>query len=430
MTASAEIDKDAKEEGEHESVTCTFMGITTFVLGLIGGTFSAVFCKMSFDSLSEGLTPGEFKTFDKPVMILFLMFSGMVPAYFFWLLQQSFRPAFDREVLTPRMMFLLIIPCLCDLLCTLLLLMAQLYITASMWQMLRGTVIIITALLKRTVLNHKLRLHMWIGVLIITVAMVLVACTSLFGQADPSATAKDPRIGVLLVMLGCLAQGVQYVFEEKVMAQDSVPPLVVIGFEGIWGALLSLVVVYPLAYILPGNDQGSLENPFDSIAMIYNSSTLQFLLLAFIVTVTVYNCMAVYVTRYLSSIWHAILDNFRPITIWGADLALFYYLMPGSGFGEEWTSGSWLQLGGLMVLFFGTAVYNGSIMICDHGYSEISTDSVVVENDSMIKTDASMTTAALTRSPMVYKPTQRTGNSFNNVPSPMVSRPPKRPQEV
>ena len=49
------------------------------------------------------------------------------------------------------------------------------------------------------------------------------------------------------------------------------------------------------------------------------------------------------------------------------------------------------------VLFFGTAVYNGSIMICDHGYSEISTESVVVENDSMIKTDASMTTAALTR---------------------------------
>ena len=36
----------------------------------------------------------------------------------------------------------------------------------------------------------------------------------------------------------------------------------------------------------------------------------------FVVTVTCYNCAVVYVTKFLSAIWHAILDNFRPITIW------------------------------------------------------------------------------------------------------------------
>lgn len=41
--------------------------------------------------------------------------------------------------------------------------------------------------------------------------------------------------------------------------------------------------------------------------------------------------MAVYVTKYLSAIWHAILDNFRPITIWGLDLLIFYVLLPNSG---------------------------------------------------------------------------------------------------
>ena len=74
-----------------------------------------------------------------------------------------------------------------------------------------------------------------------------------------------------------------------------------------------------------------------------------------------YNCAAVYVTKYLSAIWHAILDNFRPITIWyvilflvcsntlyvksqalylnyyshyflrGVDLLIFYVFLPGSG---------------------------------------------------------------------------------------------------
>ena len=51
-----------------------------------------------------------------------------------------------------------------------------------------------------------------------------------------------------------------------------------------------------------------------------------------------------------------ILDNFRPITIWTADLALFYCLAPSLG--EEWTRYSWMQVAGLFVLLYGTAVYN------------------------------------------------------------------------
>ena len=111
---------------------------------------------------------GSIKNFAKPIMMLLLMFSGMVPAIFFWLLQQAFTDPKDREHITWNNVVVLIIPCVCDLLCTLLLLVAQLYITASMWQMLRGTVICITAVLKRVVLNHRLRNHMWVGVGIIT----------------------------------------------------------------------------------------------------------------------------------------------------------------------------------------------------------------------------------------------------------------------
>jgi hypothetical protein len=65
------------------------------------------------------------------------------------------------------------------------------------------------------------------------------------------------------------------VFEEKVMAVDNAPPLVVIGCEGLWGTVLTLILVYPLAYALPGKDNGSFEDPYDAIAMIQHSSTLQ-----------------------------------------------------------------------------------------------------------------------------------------------------------
>lgn len=48
----------------------------------------------------------------------------------------------------------------------------------------------------------------------------------------------------------------------------------VIGCEGVWGTVLSILVVYPLAYLMPGQDNGSFENPFDAIAMITNNSQL------------------------------------------------------------------------------------------------------------------------------------------------------------
>ena len=126
----------------------------------------------------------------------------------------------------------------------------------------------------------------WYGVTVITCAMFLVASTSFFGPTHESTpNDKDPRIGVILVILGCLgelklsdnilklacntaqppypaAQGLQYVFEERVMAVDNAPPLVVIGCEGLWGTLLTVSIVYPLSYVLPGKDNGSFEDPW------------------------------------------------------------------------------------------------------------------------------------------------------------------------
>ena len=54
---------------------------------------------------------------------------------------------------------------------------------------------------------------MIVGIMVIFVAMVIVASTTFFAPAAPvttgSAAGKDPRIGVVLVIMGCMAQGVQ-----------------------------------------------------------------------------------------------------------------------------------------------------------------------------------------------------------------------------
>ena len=66
----------------------------------------------------------------------------------------------------------------------------------------------------------------------------------------------------------------------------------------------------------------------------------------------------------MDAIWHAILDNFRPISVWGVDLIIFYALIGSTTtqYGEPWTEWSYLQLIGMLLLFLGTAIYNETIL--------------------------------------------------------------------
>ena len=121
--------------------------------------------------------------------------------------------------------------------------------------MLRGSVIVMTALLKRFVLGHELRVHMWSGIVVIAAAMIVVASVSLFEASDDDSTSSsstttvtssDAKIGVILVLTGCLAQGVQYVFEEKVMATDPDDP----GYIFIYFYFFHIVFIL---YFLPSS---------------------------------------------------------------------------------------------------------------------------------------------------------------------------------
>jgi hypothetical protein len=151
------------------------------------------------------------------------------------------------------------------------------------------------------------------------------------------------------------------------------PPLLLIGMEGLWGTILCVFIVYPLAYYLPGDDHGSYEDPFNTIAMFVNSRTIQSAFVVYFFAIFLYNFFAVLVTFLLNSVWHAILDNFRPITVWITDLFIFYAITTSGDFGEPWTKWSWVQVCGMAILLYGTAVYNapnaGSVRLEGQWYS-------------------------------------------------------------
>lgn len=274
------------------------------------------------------------------------------------------------------MYFFLIVPSIFDLGATALCMMGLRYLDTSIYQLLRGSGIIFVALMKQHVLGDVLYTFQWYGVVWNVISVVLVGYTAVLNTTtDTTANPQEAFLGVVLVMSGAFVQALQFVFEEKVMTMDdaAVPPLLLIGMEGLWGTILCLVVVYPIAFIIPGDDYGSYEDPYNTFEMLMNSTKIQLAFVIYFFTIFGYNVFAVLVTYTLNSIWHAILDNFRPITVWGTNMLIFYVITSSGDFGEPWTKYSYIQLIGMFVLLYGTAVYNapnaGSIKLNGEWYS-------------------------------------------------------------
>lgn len=205
-----------------------------------------------------------------------------------------------------RTYLFLIIPSIFDLIATFLANIGLMYVTVSVFQLMKCTVIIFVALLKRFVLHDRLSTYMWTGIGINTIAVIVVGCTS-FGNATSSSdhheTEANPALGIWMIVLSCLIQACQYVFEEKLM-DESAPPLVVVGMEGLWGLLLSTFVVYPIAYLVPGSDLGSQERFDDAVMMLINSPLACAVAGLYVSVVLGYNVFAILTTYLLNSIWY------------------------------------------------------------------------------------------------------------------------------
>lgn len=375
---------------------CGLTELLVFIAALIFGTMCSIMSKNMMGLHGEGIT-GEIELFEKPIFQTFGMFLGMLFALLMHFVVIAFKipfpgyvheneeqPANDDEekgersrllakqrtetpppmTTTPTWMyFFLAIPAIFDLAATALCMMGLKYIPVSIYQLLRGSGIIFVAVMKQIVLGDKLHNFQWIGIFWNVISVLMVGSTAILSEGGSGESdVEDPEsstalFGVALVLLGAFVQALQYVFEEKVMTMDiPAPPLLLIGMEGFWGTIFCLLVAYPLVYFTPGDDHGSYEDPFNTWYMITHSTTIQIAFVIYFFSIFFYNFFAVLVTFLLNSVWHAILDNFRPITVWVTDLVIFYYFTPELG--EEWTVFSWVQVCGMVVLLYGTAIYN------------------------------------------------------------------------
>ena len=251
---------------------------------------------------------------------------------------------------------IIILPALLDLAATALMCTGLLFAPVSVYQMLRGSMLVFCAVFSVTLLHRRLHYYNYLGVSLALAGISLVGLASILGEPDATAQAKL-ALGMVLMVAGQAAQALQVVAEEHLLQNLRLPAMRVVSYEGLYGMALCVLVLFPLAYLLPGYDLGGRwEDEVDSVAMIAHSGALAAILVVDAGSMLFFNLFSLNVTQLSSAMFRTILETMRTLLVWVVDLWL-YYGWKGGQFGEAWTRYSWLQVAGFVAIVAGTFTY-------------------------------------------------------------------------
>uniref|UniRef100_A0A061RPA1 Integral membrane protein n=1 Tax=Tetraselmis sp. GSL018 TaxID=582737 RepID=A0A061RPA1_9CHLO len=343
---------------------------------LFFGTVTSLFAKIVYELKGEGLDGVH--NFHKPLFMCTVMFLGMslcLPVAYLeqWYYRRAMRQSEgSTEPLLPgvdvvekptqelRDALLLIFPTVFDLIATVLMNVGLLWVTASVYQMMRGAEMIFAAILGITFLRRRLNKFHYLGILCCVAGISMVGSSSLLSGEGSVSTDVDPLdilLGMVLIILSQCVQAGQLTFEDYFLSELNMMPLKIVGYEGLIGFILMVGVLLPAAYFLPGQDgHGLHENTLDTLHMIANTPAIATVLVIDCLALLSYNFAGMSVTDNLGAIFRTVLETMRTLFVWIVDLILFY-VFPMLRLGESWSSWSYLQAAGFCILVTGTIVY-------------------------------------------------------------------------
>jgi len=333
----------------------------------IFGCLNTVVSKIQFTMQVEG-ADGDIKHFEKPWFATFTMFLSMFVVLFYHLAgvgqdktKSNEQALLDAPKVSEFKAFLLIsIPATFDLLATGLMLWGLTLMSASIYQMLRGSMIIFSAFIRIVAFGKTLPSFEWFGDVVCVADVASVRASNIlnsgFAQPGKQVTAAESSFGVFLVIIAQVLQAAQLVAEEKFMKDVKLPPLQIVGYEGLWG-LLEFMVVFPILQALPGHDNGHFEDTVESFHLVATNHSLQALILVYIFSCSTMNISSVMVTYAFNAIHRTMLEASRTSAIWIVGLSVHYYVDPTIGFGEKWLPYSWMEGVGFLLLLAGQMTY-------------------------------------------------------------------------
>lgn len=203
---------------------------------------------------------------------------------------------------------------------------ALLLTTASIYQILRGSIVLVTGLLSFLFLHRRFHKFQWIALIVVTLGIAIVGASPLLqGELliplESSSDAQRMILGSALILVAQLFTATQYILEERLLSKYNLHPLRAIGLEGMFG-LLFLILAMPPLYFAVGRTEGSWFNIPEAWAQITSNPTIYISALGSILSIAVFNATGLEVTRRMSATSRSTIDACRTILIWAVSLGL------------------------------------------------------------------------------------------------------------
>lgn len=327
---------------------------------VITGSINTLSTKWADRQSAEG-RDGKYHSFDHPFLQAVGMFLGEFSCLIAFQIIKTFnrvrRPNQEQNLGNQSFNPLIFLPpALCDMCGTSLMYVGLNLTYASSFQMLRGAVIIFTALLSVAFLGSTIRKVMWTGIFIILVGLALVGVSDIiFGQSDAQTDTNGIIAGDLLIIMAQIIAAVQMVYEEKFVTRYSIPAMQAVGWEGFFGfivlGILNIIFFYIDAGAFSKLPTHKLEDPIDAFIQIGNNWRILLATVGNIVSIAFFNFAGISVTKELSATTRMVLDSVRTLFIWLITLFL------------AWQEFQILQLVGFFILLSGMCLYNNIIIV-------------------------------------------------------------------
>lgn len=145
-----------------------------------------------------------------------------------------------------------------------------------------------------------------------------------------------------------LSTATQFVVEEKILGQYSVPPLLAVGYEGLFGTI-SVLVLLPFLQLIKLPPSSPAATWFDLVRgwhQLVDTPSVLYSGVVIAVSIALFNFFGLSVTKYVSATARSLTDTCRTLAIWIVSLTLGWEIL-------MWPI-SLLQVAGFGLLVYGT----------------------------------------------------------------------------
>lgn len=281
-----------------------------------------------------------------------------------------------RRPLVGVRVFLLALPACCDITGTTLMNVGLLFVAASIYQMTRGALVLFVGLFSVVFLRRKLYFYQWSALFIVVLGVGIVGLAGALAPHDTlkpdsdsisepvilslraaseeiKAMASTPAavqtiIGVLMIAAAQIFSATQFVLEEWILEHYALEPIKVVGWEGVFGFVVTVLGMIILHFAIGRTERGR-YGYFDAKEgwrQVFEYKAVAITSILTMISIGGFNFFGISVTRSVSATARSTIDTCRTLFIWIVSLAL------------GWETFKWLQIVGFALLVYGTFLFN------------------------------------------------------------------------